>query len=246
MGLLAFLGVFCSFQSVEVIAEQDPELAELESYLRRAKIVHVEEGADLGTTDPWNVRLDDGKTQRRAMFKHAPRCRPNFMPDCYKYEIAAYELSKMLGMPLVPPTVERTVNDTPGALQIFLEDCTPLNQLESVPDTEQFHRRMLDILVLDNLTYWDTGMDDINEDIFYHNNDGRICRVDFSKAFKEEHALLPVDREVRQCSDKVYRALEELDANEVRTKLAAYLNEDEIEALLVRRDLLLAQLTVIK
>lgn len=240
------LGVLNFFQSPVVPAQQDPELAELEAYLRSAEIVHVEEGADLGTTDPWNVRLDDGRTKKRAMFKHAPRCRPNYMPDCYKYEIAAYELSKMLGLPIVPPTVERSVMDTPGALQIFLEGCTALNRLKDVPDTEQFHRNMLDILAFDNLTYWQTGMDDVNEDIFYHNDDGRICRVDFSKAFDTKHELLPKEREVRQCSDKLYRALEQLDAAEVRARLAAYLNEEEIAALLVRRDLLLGSLTPIK
>jgi len=238
-----FLGVLYFCQAPEITAQQDSELAELESYLRNAEIVHVEEGADLGTTDPWPVRLDDGKTKMRAMFKHAPRCRPYFLVDCYKYEIAAYELSKLLNLPIVPPTVERSVKGTPGALQIFLEGCTPLNRLKNVRDTEQFHRNMLDILVFDNLTYWQTGMDDINEDIFYHNDDGRVCRVDFSKAFEERHELLGKVREVEQCSDILYRALEQLDESEVREKLANYLNKAEIAALLVRRDLLLAQLT---
>ena len=232
--------------SPEVTVKQDSELAELESYLRSAEIVDVEEGADLGTTDPWKVRLDDGKVQKRAMFKHAPRCRPHFLVDCYKYEIAAYELSKMLGLPIVPPTVERSVKGTPGALQIFLEGCTALNQLEVVPDTDRFHRSMLDILVFDNLTYWQTGMDDINEDIFYHNDDGRLCRVDFSKAFEPTPELLPKEREVTQCSEAMCRALERLDESEVREKLANYLNEEEIAALIVRRDLLLGSLTPVR
>lgn len=236
---------FC--YSPEVTALQETELADLESYLRSAEIVHVEEGADLGTTDPWKVRLDDGKTKKQAMFKHAPRCRPYFTIDCYKYELAAYELSKLLRMPIVPPTVERSIKGTPGALQIFLEDSTALNQLKEVPDTESFHRNMLDIFVFENLTYWQTGMDDINEDIFYHNDDGRICKVDFSKAFDPTPALLPDnEREVTQCSEALYRALERLDESEVRAKLANYLNGDEIAALMARRDILLGTLTLIK
>jgi hypothetical protein len=247
-GVLLLGGLnFC--QPPDGSSPQDPELAELEAYLRSAAILYVEEGADLGTTDPWRVRLDDGESQKMAMFKHAPRCRPdspNFMVDCYKYELAAYELSKLLGIPIVPPTVERTVNDTPGALQIYLEECTALNQLESVPDTEAFHRNMLTILVFDNLTYWQTGMDDVNEDIFYHDSDGRLCRVDFSKAFDTKQELLPADREVRQCSMNIYLALERLDAAAARERLASYLSGEEITALLVRRDLLLAQLTPIE
>ncbi len=238
-----FICVLSTCSSPEIGVQQEFDLPEIELYLGNAEIVDVEEGADLGTTDPWNVSLDDGKTKKRARFKHAPRCRPNFLVDCYKYEVAAYELSKMLSLPIVPPTVERSVKDTPGALSIFLEGITPLNRLKDIPDTASFHRNMLDILVFDNLTYWQTGMDDINEDILYHNDDGRIFRVDFSKAFDNKHELLGVEREVKQCSDSLYRALEQLDETEVHEKLSAYLNEDEIAALLARRDLLLADLT---
>jgi hypothetical protein len=241
-----FICVLSTCSSPEIGAQQEFDLADLEFYLSNAEIVDVEAGADLGTTDPWKVQLDDGKLQKRAMFKHAPRCRPNIPVDCYKYEIAAYELSKMLGLPIVPPTVGRSVKGTPGALQIFLEGSTALNRLKDVPDTDQFHRGMLDILVFDNLTYWQTGMDDINEDIFYHNDDGRLCRVDFSKAFHPTLELLPKEREVTQCSETMCRALEQLDESEVRERLANYLNEEEIAALIVRRDLLLAKLTPIR
>jgi hypothetical protein len=241
-------GYFC--HSLEVTVQQDSGLAELESYLRNAEIVHVEEGTDLGTTDPWTVRLDDGKTRKKAMFKHAPRCRPSYFKiDCYKYELAAYELSKILGLPIVPPTIERSVEGTPGALQIWLEGCTALNQLEdsAILDETQFYQGLLDIYVFDNLTYWQTGMDDTNEDIFYHNDDGKICRVDFSQAFHPTPELLPGnEREVTQCSEKLYRALEKLDEAEVAKKLAKYLKEDEIAALMTRRDILLGTLTPIK
>ena len=244
------LGLLYFCQSHEVAAQQDPELVELEAYLRSAEIVHVEEGADLGTTDPWKVRLDDGKTKKQAMFKHAPRCRPSYLPvDCYKYELAAYELSKLLRMPIVPPTVERSVNDTPGALQIFLEGCTALNGLKEsdILDEVQFHRGMLDIFVFDHLTYWQTGMDDKNEDIFYHNDDGWLCRVDFSQAFDPTPGLLPdQEKEVTQCSEALYRALERLDESVVRERLANYLKEDEIAALMARRDILVGSLTPIK
>ena len=251
---LIFASVFLSTlyfcQPLKVACQQNPELAELESYLRNAEIVHVEEGADLGTTDPWKIRLDDGKAKKQAMFKHAPRCRPYpFTIDCYKYELAAYELSKLLRMPIVPPTVERTVNNTPGALQIFLEGCTALNSLEesAILDEVQFHRGILDIFVFDNLTYWQTGMDDKYEDIYYHNDDGRICRVDFSRAFDPMPELLPdMEWEVTQCSEALYCALERLDGSEVRAKLANYLNDEEITALMARRDLLLGSLTPIK
>jgi hypothetical protein len=254
MNKILLVGVFClafgwmglvvNCQTGEEISSPEADdLEAMESYLRTAEVVRIDRDMDLGTTDPWIVTLDDGTQQRRAMFKYAPRCRPLFPLNCYKYEIAAYELSKLLQLPIVPPVVERRIDGTPGALQVFVEGCIPLkdfNQLH-IEDVEQFHRSMLEILVFDNLTYWDTGDDDINEDILVHPSDGKVCRVDFSKAFEPKSELLE-DRGVEHCTEKLYRALEALDPSAVRENLANYLNEDEIEAVIARRQLLLDRL----
>ncbi len=220
---------------------EDPEA--MESYLRTAGVVRIDRDMDLGTTDPWIVFLDDGKKQAKAMFKYAPRCRPQGLINCYKYEIAAYELSKLLKLPIVPPVVERNVDGTPGALQIFVEGCIPLSDFKELDlvDVHLFHRGMLEVLVFDNLTYWSTGNDDINEDILVHPEDGRVCRVDFSKAFAPEHQL-PEQREVVNCPEPLYRSLAALDPAMVRERLADFLNEEEIEAVLIRRQLLLDKL----
>ena len=178
------------------------------------------------------------------MFKHIHRCRPNFSPDCYKYELAAYELSKLLNLRIVPPAVHRTVNGTQGSLQIMVEGCISLQdypEIENV-DSDRFHSQMLDILVFDNLVYWQTGRDDINEDILYHPDDGRICRVDFAKAFAPEHKLLGKAREVFQCSQALYTALVQLKNEAIFAKLTGFLNEDEINAVIARKQLLIDSL----
>ncbi len=232
---------------VGVAPSEADDLEAMEAYLRTADVVRIERDMDLGTTDPWIVHLDDGTQQRRAIFKYAPRCRPHILPNCYKYEIAAYELSKLLRLPIVPPVVERRIDGTPGALQVYVEGCIPLkdfNQLH-IEDVDQFHRSMLEVLVFDNLTYWFTGDDDINEDILVHPTDGKVCRVDFSKAFDSIPELLET-REVRNCPEKLYRALESLDPAAVRERLANLLNEEEIEAVIIRRQLLLDSLTPTK
>lgn len=230
---------FCT----DCTAQKTDSQAQLEDYLKTARQVEVDVDENLGSTEPWTVWLDDGQTRRRAIFKHVPRCRPHFLPDCYKYEIAAYELSKLLDLPIVPPVVERTINNTPGALQIFVDDCVPLNNFEKLElaDPDTFHKNMLDILVFDNLTYWQTGDDDLNEDIFVHPADSKVWRVDFSKAFKPVHNLLP-DRSVKHCSLHLCQALIRVKDAQIREKLRPYLNPDEIEALIARKDILIRDL----
>ena len=240
---MIWVGVVGSGFFVDVTAQGTETQARMEEYLRTARLVDIDVDENLGSTEPWTVWLDDGQTRRRAIFKHVPRCRPHFLPDCYKYEIAAYELSKLLDLPIVPPVVERTLNKTPGALQIFLEDCVALNDIDKVniADPVSFHKNMLDILVFDNLTYWQTGDDDLNEDIFVHTQDSVVYRVDFSKAFEPLPELLQ-NRSVAHCSAKLCQSLLRIKDDQIREKLKLYLNPDEIEALIARKDILVRDL----
>lgn len=221
------------------------ERLELERFLLDAEVIEIQEDKELGTTDPWIVILSDGKTERRAIFKHVNRCRPNFMPDCYKYELAAYELSKLLDLKIVPPAVPRTIKETQGSLQILVEGCISLQHYDEFEDVdpERFLCQMLDVLVFDNLVYWTSGGDDVNEDILYHPEDGRVCRVDFAKAFDSVPELLGEEREVKQCSRALYTALTGLEDEAILATLSVYLNEEELSALLVRKQLLIDSLT---
>jgi hypothetical protein len=103
-------------------------MIELEKYLKTANIIEVEIDKYEGRTAPWGVILDDGETSRQGIFKYVNRPRPTLLPDSYHYEIAAYEVSKLLEYLVVPPVVEREVKETLGSLQLLLEGCFPLSQ----------------------------------------------------------------------------------------------------------------------
>jgi len=143
------------------------------------------------------------------------------MADSYRYDIAAYELTKLLGADLIPPVVEREVEGRKGTLQVYLDNCIRekdrrRKKLEP-PDVKAFDRSLEGLKVFVNLTYDDCFNLD---DIYVHMEDWRVCRVDFSEAFYPSLELLP-GCEITTCSKKLYKGLIDLAEQEVRETLGA-------------------------
>jgi hypothetical protein len=214
-------------------APQTPE--EIEKFLSRSTPQVVVPGA-AGRTDPWRVRLESGGITRWAQFKYINRPRPEPIPDSFKYELAAYELNKYLGLSFVPPTVERTINDTAGSLQAFLENVIRESDIKRAnfqpADPEAFDRAMADLKVFENLVY---DSCENERDTLIQKDTGKIYRVDFSEAFAAQNGTIP-GCEILRCSRRLYQRLQEWDQDKVRTLLAPYLNEEETRALHARQD----------
>src|SRR3954466_8619076 len=82
--------------------------AQIEEYLKTAKVVTMEE-LKVGVTKPRRAKLAPGGPVDAFAWKVVPPGRPAGFWESYKSEIAAYELDKLLGLNMVPPTVERHV-----------------------------------------------------------------------------------------------------------------------------------------
>ena len=65
--------------------------------------------------------------------------RPAGFWESYKSEIAAYELDKLIGLNMVPPTVERKVNGSVGAAVMWCSPTTSFGQLKGVPTAPAKH-----------------------------------------------------------------------------------------------------------
>jgi hypothetical protein len=224
-----------------MFGQLDVNFQEMEKYLKTAKIVSVTPDENAGRTEPWIIILDDGKIIRKGFFKHVSQCRPHPLPDCYKYEIAAYELSKLLDIGCVPPTVEKEIEGIPGSLQLWIEGCELLSDVIEkdiqLSDPDKFHTYMLDCRVFENLI----GCALNQKDILVNLDDCTVCRVDFSEAFSPVHQLDP-ELEVTHCSEKLYKNLVSLSDHDIRNLLKYYISEEEIEAVLVRKELMIEKL----
>jgi len=211
---------------------QTPE--EIEKFLKESTPLVVVPGA-AGRTDPWKVRLESDGIARWALFKYINRPRPAPIPDSFNYEIAAYELDKYLGLGIVPPAGPRTIKETAGSLQMFIENTIRESdrKRENVmpPDPEAFEQEKADLKVFENIVYDACGND---KDTLIQKETGKVYRVDFSEAFAPENGTIP-GCEILRCSRRLYQRLCDWDEEKVTALLAPYLNEEEIRALHARR-----------
>ena len=215
---------------------------EMENYLRTAEIISVKIDLEGGRTEAWKINLNDGKIARRGIFKYINRARPALLPDSYKYEIAAYELDKLLSLNIVPPVVERELKGQEGSLQLLIEGCITENERKrrniKPPDLKSFQNALEVINIFENLVYNERIDPD---DILIHRENWKVWGVDFSRAFAPASELIP-GYEITRCSKKLFQNLLKWDSNVVKTKLKPYLNDEEIEALLKRKNIIVEKI----
>ena len=219
---------------------------DVEDYLRKAAVGTIVRGAQRGRTEPWTIILDDGRVVRRSVFKYVDRRRPSPLPDSYLYEIAAYELSKLLGLDIVPAVVERQIEGTKGSLQAFVENSVPeaarRQNGPEPPEPLKFGEALESVMIFALLVN-DTCQN--LEDTLVEAGTWRVFRVDFSEAFGPSPELQP-DCGPTSCPDGLCRKLVDLDDRVIGQKLAPYLNKDEIEALIRRKGRLIRLLEDLK
>jgi hypothetical protein len=219
-------------------AQVTPEQAETEQFLTNARVLSKAQPAEKGRNDPWVVILGDGKSTHRAIFKYIDRHTPPALTASYRHELAAYALSKVLGVDVIPPVVARRIENIPGSLQIMVEGC--ITELErqkqylSPPDSQAFADRVAEIRVLEHLTYCDRT--DLG-DLLVHPDTWKVCRVDFAEAFAAKPELL-AEADIRRCSRRLYARLRSVPDRAIEEAVRRNLEKPEIDALLARRKLI--------
>ncbi len=109
--------------------------AEFEAFLKQAKVERVDD-VPVGVTKPKRAFVTPGGLAGSFVFKELMPSRKTGFFESYKSEIAAYELDKILGMGMVPPTVERKHDGVTGSAQLWVEHCSLLrdNDTTKAPD----------------------------------------------------------------------------------------------------------------
>ena len=225
----------------------EPNLTEEQKaqFLRTAKVVNSKQ-LGKGVTHPWRLTLSDGQVTHDAAFQpvdeHKPtmtfadgRTELNFI-DSYKYDIAGYELAKLVGMnDMIPVTVQRRWNGQDGALSWWIpwkwDELMRHQQNLKPPDPDAWNKQMYKVRVFDQLVY-DTDPNLTNVLI---TEDWKIWRIDFTRAFRQQKDLMD-PKDLVMCDRQLLEKLRQLDADTVLEKTKPFLTKSEVKALMARRD----------
>jgi hypothetical protein len=221
-----------------------------ENYLKSAKVVSVKDFDKLAVTRPMKVELTDGRRTCCAVFKTIDEVavKKKFadgtielrFSDRYRYEIAAYELDKLLGLGIVPPTVQRRIGRETGSLSLWVENSmTEWERLEvrdvHPPDLEMWNNQMYTIRLFQQLI-WDTDYRNISNLLI--TPDWKIYKIDSSRAFRC-HETLRREESLTRFSRSLLETLRELTCEQLKVHLCRWLSKEQIESLWVRRGLIL-------
>lgn len=177
--------------------------------------------------------VDEERTGMRNNQKHARGFR-----DYYGYEVAAYELSRLLNLDNVPPATLRSFDKQAGSIQLWIEQAMGVaDRIEQgIDPTHQqlWLYQKQNMAIFDNLIFnFDRNPGNILID-----SQGKVWFVDHTRTFKILPFLSERD-DMHVCERKLYEGLRDLDTAELRDRLDPYLRQTEIDALLKRRQKLL-------
>lgn len=215
-----------------------------EGFLRKAKVI-TRRPISVGITGTDRVTLSDGKWTHDAHFQKIDESKPVFQGtmgnelnfrDCYKFNIAAYHVDRMIGLGMVPVSVARRIGGREGALTWWLDDIMMMERKRqqrkiAAPDADHWNRQMYQIRVFNELVY----NTDANLTNLLIGQDWTIWLVDFSRAFRR-HETLRAPGNLACIDPGIFARLKNLDPDEVRAKLKPHLISLEIKGLLARRD----------
>lgn len=222
---------------------------QIKQFLQTAEVIKSVESKK-GITRPSRLTLSNGTITHDASFQAVDEHDRDktlangkvelIFVDSYKYNVAAYELAELLGLDdMLPVYVERKWQGKTGSLSWWLtvkmDEADRYQKKIEPPDRDKWNKQMYRVRVFDELVY-DT---DANLTNVLIGEDWTIWRVDFTRAFRTDKSLREPKNLVK-CDRQLFEKLKALDGAELREKTKRYLSKYEAEAVMARRDKIVA------
>jgi hypothetical protein len=239
----SFLYAFALIFSLHLcLGQERPRLTpeQQREFLLNAEVIRARE-TEKGITNSHRLTLSDGEITHDAHFQSINERRRrkggemNFV-DSYLYNIAAYELARIIGLDdMLPVTVERKWQGKTGSmswwLPVQMDEKTREEKKIRPPDPVGWNNSMSKILLFTELIF-DT--DRSRENVLI-GDDWNLYMIDFSRAFRLNNYLKNPQNLVR-CSRELLDKLRALETAELEEKAGKCLTGPELEAVLKRRD----------
>jgi hypothetical protein len=238
-----------------VAAAPAPQLTveQMKTFLKSAKVVRSRTTSK-GVTAPKRLTLTDGAITHDAVFQavdekqmvaklngrgRGETTELNFV-DSYRYNLAAYAVAGLLGLDhMMPVYVERRWSGQIGSISWFvpsiMDESERLKNKVQPPNPTDWNHQMYRMRVFTALTR-DTDRNLTNVLI---TPDWKVVMIDFSRAFRLQPELM-YGKDLGRIDRKLMAKLEALDGDEVKKTVGDWLTSGEMDAMMKRRDLLVA------
>ncbi len=249
--LLACLVVGCLAGAAWAVSVEEPNLTpdQIAEFLRTAKVVSSK-SVSRGVTGISRLTLSDGKITHDAAFQPVDETKPmmefatgrremNFR-DSWHFNLAAYELAKLLGLEsMIPVHVERKWGGRSGSLSWWVpfkwDEGDRLKGKIQPPDAEAWNQQMYRMRVFSQLVY-DT---DRNLGNVLITEEWKLWMIDFTRAFRLYNDL-ENPKNLVKCDRQLLEKLKQLTLEQVEKATKPHLTKSEMKAVVARRDKIVA------
>jgi len=218
--------------------------SEMEAFLLQAKIVDIREAGG-GVTGSKRATLTDGVFTHdvhiqsvdinQTVFRAGGYTELNFK-DTYRFNIAGYRLARLLGITVVPMSVERTVNGRDASVTWWVDD-VQMDERERLKRKTMGPQPIRTSNQIQLMHIWDELIQnrDRNQGNILWTNDWTMWLIDHTRAFRLGDELQKPE-ELRRIDRGLLARLKGLTEDSVAKAVGDSLHDSEQEAVLHRRD----------
>ena len=206
--------------------------AEIEDYMRTATIIRME-GLSVGVTRPRRAYLAPGGPVESIAWKRLRPGMSNGFHESYKSEIAAYELDKLLELNMVPPKVEKRVENEVGVAIMWVTPTMNFRDLGGVPKVPPVHQASWnEQLVRAKMFHNLIGDIDPNLGNWLVDPAWNLILIDHSRALTTTKTLV---HEMQGLDAELWARMTALTEATLTTAIGEWLDQAGIRAILDRR-----------